>query len=55
MNGYGVKVQGLKTASSQKGQKEELSELYKGLTIKGSDWPIEFWDMVQTTKVSFIV
>ncbi len=52
MGGYGIKVQELKTATSQKGQKEELEELYKALKTKNKGWPIEFWDMLQTTEIS---
>ncbi|MCP4551221.1 MAG: oxidoreductase, partial [Bacteroidetes bacterium] len=55
LKGYGVNLRELKSSTSQKGQKEELVALHKALTEKNSSWPIEFWDMVQTTEISFTV
>ncbi len=56
MKGYSIKMNELKTATSQKGQKEkELVELYKALKTKGSGCPIELWDLVQITEISFLV
>ncbi len=55
LKGYGVNLKELKSSTSQKGQKEELVALYKALKTKKSEWPIEFWDMVQTTEISFVI
>lgn len=55
IKGYGVKLNEISTDRSQKGQYEELEVLYE--TIKGSkkEWPIELWDMIQTTEATFII
>jgi hypothetical protein len=55
LKGYGVKLAEITDEISQKGQYEELEALYE--TIKGNkkEWPIELWDMVQTTEATFVV
>ncbi|KIM06099.1 MAG: oxidoreductase [Sulfurovum sp. AS07-7] len=55
IQGYGVKLTDIKDEISQKGQYEELEALYE--TIKGNkkEWPIELWDMIQTTEATFVV
>ena len=52
LKGYGVKINEIKTTGSEKGQLEELKALYEPLTDKKQNWPIEWWDMVQTTEIS---
>lgn len=52
LKGYNVPVKELQTSSSQKGHVEELQALYEALIQPGKDWPIAYWDMVQTTKVT---
>lgn len=53
LKGYGVKIRELSTNISEKGQFEELEHLYECLSGKTSNWPIEFWDQVQTTELTF--
>jgi predicted dehydrogenase/threonine dehydrogenase-like Zn-dependent dehydrogenase len=53
LKGYGVKVKEIETSKSDKGWLEEWKALYGAL--KDGKWPIEFWDMVQTTRVSFLI
>ena len=55
LKGYGLKLVEIKDEVSQKGQYEELEALYE--TIKGNkkEWPIELWDMIQTTEATFLV
>lgn len=53
LKGYGVKVKELSTNISEKGQFEELEHLYECLSGKSRSWPIEFWDQVQTTELTF--
>ena len=53
--GFGIKVRELSANISQKGQLEELEILYNTLSGKTNKWPIEFWDMVQTTEASFLI
>ncbi len=52
LKGYGIKIDEIKTAASQKGHYNELVELHKVLTEKDSAWPIELWDIVQTSEVT---
>ncbi len=52
--GYGVNVKNISTSTSQKGQYEELIALHDSLSGVNANWPIELWDMVQTTNASFI-
>ncbi|MBT3261234.1 Gfo/Idh/MocA family oxidoreductase [bacterium] len=51
LKGYGVKIKEITTAQSEKGQFEELERLYEILRGDKQDWPIELWDMEQTTRV----
>ena len=53
LEGYGVKIKAHTEKHSQKGQKEEILELYNSITLHSNHWPIEFWDMVQTTEATF--
>lgn len=52
LKGYGIKIKELNSSNSSKGQLEELNYIYKTLKA-GGEWPIQFWDMVQTTKATF--
>ena len=54
LKGYGVGLKEISTNVSQKGQLEELEALFETLK-KGKSWPIELWDMVQTTEISFLI
>jgi Predicted dehydrogenases and related proteins len=55
LKGYGIKLKEISTDISQKGQFEELEVLLE--TPKGNKkgWPIELWDMIKTTEVSFLI
>lgn len=55
LKGYGVKVAEITTNISEKGQFEELEALYETLSGKTAKWPIELWDMIQTTEITFNV
>lgn len=55
LKGYDVKIDEITTKGSQKGQYEELLFLYDSLTGKTEDWPIEFWDLYQTTQATIAV
>ncbi|OPX91749.1 MAG: D-arabitol-phosphate dehydrogenase [Pelotomaculum sp. PtaB.Bin104] len=54
IKGYGLKVHDLKSSVSEKGQLEELEALYECLASGGGRWPIELWDLVQTTEITFM-
>jgi predicted dehydrogenase/threonine dehydrogenase-like Zn-dependent dehydrogenase len=51
LSGYGISLSPISTSISEKGHFEELEILYQTLKQSGS-WPIELWDMLQTTEVS---
>ncbi len=53
--GYGMKINEIQTSVSNKGHKEELERLYETLTGNTKAWPIELWDMIQTTKATFSI
>ncbi len=53
--GYGVALNEIATSESRKGQFEELEVLYDVLSGKTKDWPIELWDMIQTTAITFMI
>ena len=55
LKGYGIKIKEVSSNVSQKGQLEELYALYDSIKGNINNWPIELWDMVQTTEVSFVV
>jgi predicted dehydrogenase/threonine dehydrogenase-like Zn-dependent dehydrogenase len=53
IKGFGLKVKGIKEHVSEKGHLKELEILNEVLQGKTSHWPIELWDMFQTTQVTF--
>jgi predicted dehydrogenase/threonine dehydrogenase-like Zn-dependent dehydrogenase len=55
LKGYGLKIQETQSTISQKGQLEELHVLYDCLRGPTNRWPIDLWDIVQTTKASFLI
>jgi len=55
LTGFGVKIAELRSTESEKGQFEELTTLYNTMTGKDKKWPIELWDMVQTTAATFLI
>ena len=52
LKGYNVDIRSISTRTSQKGHLEELEILSEALKEKNSPWPIELWDMLQTTEVT---
>ena len=55
LKGYGVKMDAIATTTSQKGHLEELEALYRTISGNQKEWPIDLWDMCQTTEVTFVV
>ena len=55
IKGFGVKLKENKKNSPKKGHLEELNVLYDALQGKRGKFPIELWDMFQTTEVTFAV
>jgi predicted dehydrogenase len=55
MKGFGVQVKQMKGRVSEKGHREELQALSDVLQGKTSKWPIELWDLIQTTALTFMV
>ena len=52
LRGYGVKINEITTATDQKGHLEQMVSVLDNLKGKNSEWPIQFWDMIQTTAVT---
>lgn len=55
LRGYGLSIKEIKSQTSQKGHLEELRELHNTLSGENKTWPIELWDMVQTTETTFLI
>jgi predicted dehydrogenase/threonine dehydrogenase-like Zn-dependent dehydrogenase len=55
IKGYGLKIKNFNEKHSQKGQYEEILALYKSLSGKSDEWPIDLQDMIQTTEATFSV
>jgi predicted dehydrogenase/threonine dehydrogenase-like Zn-dependent dehydrogenase len=53
LKGYGVKLKETQRGISDKGHLRELEVFYETLQGKNEKWPIELWDMFQTTEVTF--
>jgi len=52
IQGFGIKVADLKSQVSEKGQLEELEEIYRCLGETRS-WPIALESMIETTKITY--
>lgn len=55
LKGYGLQINEISSKASRKGQVEELEHLYDSLRGKNTSWPIEPWDIFQTTKASLLI
>lgn len=55
LKGYGLKLAEIATPKSEKGQLEELERLHEALSREGASWPIELWDLVQTTEACLAI
>ena len=55
LQAYGLSMKNVSSSISQKGQFEEWSYLYDSLSGKTKKWPIELWDMIQTTEATFAI
>ncbi|MCP4051144.1 MAG: Gfo/Idh/MocA family oxidoreductase [bacterium] len=54
LKGYGLQLEPVKTATAQKGHIQGLEYLYE--TLQGrKEWPVELWDMLQTTEASIVI
>ena len=54
LKGYGVKLNEVKTMTSEKGQYEELEAFYDKIK-NGDGYPIPLWQMEQATRISIMV
>jgi predicted dehydrogenase len=55
IKGYGVKIDEMRGAIPEKGHLRELEVCYEVLQGKTEKWPIELWDLFQTTEITFAV
>jgi predicted dehydrogenase len=53
IKGYGVKVTDVNSKAPDKGQFEELEELYRCLNGKNKGWPIRLESLIETTEITF--
>jgi len=50
---YGLRVDEMRGDISERGHLKELEVLYETLQGKRDKWPIELWDIFQTTEITF--
>lgn len=55
IRGYGVKINEMRGDIPEKGHLRELEVFYEASQGKTEKWPIELWDLLQTTEVTFRV
>lgn len=55
IKGYGAKVEEMKGEVSEKGHLRELEVAYEVLQGRRNRWPIDLWDIFQTTEVTFAI
>jgi len=55
LKGYGIKVNEMKTRTSQKGHYEELLALHKSITGENPSFPIPLWELFQTTEATLLI
>jgi predicted dehydrogenase/threonine dehydrogenase-like Zn-dependent dehydrogenase len=55
IKGYGVKVDEMRGNIAEKGHLREWEVLYRVLQGESGKWPIELWDIFQTTEVTFAI
>ncbi len=55
LKGYGLQINEMSSKSSQKGHFEEITALSASLMDENKPWPIELWDMLQTTEVTLLI
>jgi hypothetical protein len=55
LQGVGVEVKKITSALPEKGHVEELNRLHESLKGNTRSWPIELWDMVQTTEITLLL
>jgi len=52
LRGFGAQVQEISSKNSKKGHLEELIALSESLKDENKSWPIELWDILQTTEIA---
>lgn len=55
IRGYGLKIDQMRGHIPEKGHLRELEVFYDVLQGRTEKWPIELWDMFQTTEVTFAI
>lgn len=55
LKGYNVNIDEIKSANPEKGHKEEFEEVYKVLKFQMGKFPIEIFEILETTKASFLI
>lgn len=55
LTAFGCRIPELASKVSEKGHFQELERLYETLSGKNPAWPIELWDMAQTTEAALLL
>jgi len=53
LSGFGINLNRVQSPVPEKGLLEELQNLYLSLTNDKNHWPIPFWEILQTTELTF--
>jgi predicted dehydrogenase/threonine dehydrogenase-like Zn-dependent dehydrogenase len=55
LQGFGIKIKEIISSSSRKGHLEEMIALYNCIKTPNTQWPIQFHEMFETTKITFMI
>ena len=55
LKGFNIKIKNITSRINEKGHLEQLNAFYDSIRGKSKSWPIDLWDMIQTTEATFII
>ena len=55
LKGFNIKIKNITSRINEKGHLEQLNAFYESIRGKSESWPIDLWDMIQTTEATFII
>lgn len=55
LDAYGLKIAKTETKTPEKGHREEWLALFEALRGPSGTWPIELWELIQTSEATFVV
>ncbi len=55
LTGYNINIKNISSRLNEKGHYEQLLSFYDSISGNSKKWPIELWDMLQTTSASIMI